>query len=127
MNDKVNGTDTTVHEAPADKFAGVAEEVQEQMSAYIEELKGSYDPNIVYMALINVQLNDFNRMLHANPEAAKRDFGHLMEDVMNTMSLMVGLKQAGDEPRITQFMALRNEIMERKNTIISALLQQLGG
>jgi len=108
-----------------DKYRDLAEKVQKEMIDYVDDLKQKEDNNLVSMALINVQLLDFNHRIHTNPEMAMNEFEILMNDIMNTMSLLVGLKEKGDEIRVAKFVELRKLIMEKKNQVVADAINSM--
>jgi len=113
-------------ELSPEKFERFSEEVNANLEKYLDALKEQYDRNLVYMAVVNVQMIDFNGQLNSNPQRAIHDYPALMNDVMNTMSLIIGLKAEGDEERISQFTELRSNIYNKKNELIQEALLKYG-
>jgi len=105
-------------ELSPEKFERFSEEVNANLEKYLDALKEKYDHNLVYMAVVNVQ--------NSNPQRAIHDYPALMNDVMNTMSLIIGLKAEGDEERISQFTELRSNIYNKKNELIQEALLKYG-
>jgi len=141
MTDKVNGTETEVHEVAMDEQAveraiedgveiiedghpqpnmvldqEVANRISARLNDYITKLKETENTEMVNMAVLNIQMENFRRtmIMGGAPEAIVAEFQHaIMKTALDMIGFLIKIEELGPE----RFVALRKDIVDTGDAI----------
>jgi hypothetical protein len=100
----------------------LAAKVNEQLQSYIDKLKETENTELVNMAILNIQFENFRRtmMMSGAPPEIVAEHGRIMQTALDMIGYLIKVEELGTE----RFVAVRNDIIQRGDELTKAVLAE---